>query len=318
MDFFSTTRSPLRRFYLIFFVLLTISFTATNNFAANTRILIAADTEHNYHNLLIDKIQALSASQGLNFDIIESDDYDSNNIRNASVIITIGYEAAKHFIQNDTKKPVLSLLIPSSTFLQLLNDNVDSQKRNKFSAIYIDQPLNRHIQLIKAVSESSKRVGVLLGEHSRHLEKDLYTHIKHGNLTPQIVTVTNRSSLISETRQIAETTDILLAIPDNTIYNKRSIKGILLTTYRNRTPVIGYSQAYVRAGALAAVFSTPDDISNHTHDVLSRILDQNTHKAFREHPVYYTVAVNYKVAHSLNMSVPSESELSRKIGAHKD
>lgn len=318
MDFIITTRLPLQRLCFAFLFLLMSSLTSNNIYAADKRILIATDTEHSYHNLLIDKIRTLSTDRGVQFDIIGPDDYSKNNIRSASVIITIGYDAAKHFINNDTKKPVLSLLIPSSTFLQLLNDKVTSEDRSKFSAIYIDQPLSRHIQLIKAVSESSKRVGVLLGEHSRHLEKDLYTNIKLGDLTPQIVTITNRSSLISETRQIAETTDILLAIPDNTIYNKRSIKGILLTTYRNRTPVIGYSQAYVRAGALAAVYSTPVDIARQTQEALSRILDQNNHSAYRQHPVYFTVAVNYKVAHSLNMSVPSESELTKKIGAHKE
>jgi signal transduction histidine kinase len=53
---------------------------------------------------------------------------------------------------------------------------------------------------------------------------------------------------------------ILLAVPDSTVYNNRTISNILLTAYHQRSPVVGFSPAYVKAGALLALYSTPAQV----------------------------------------------------------
>jgi putative ABC transport system substrate-binding protein len=47
--------------------------------------------------------------------------------------------------------------------------------------------------------------------------------------------------------------DALLALPDRTIYTPALAKGLLLFTYRTQTPMVGLSDAWVRAGALYAL-----------------------------------------------------------------
>jgi putative ABC transport system substrate-binding protein len=44
--------------------------------------------------------------------------------------------------------------------------------------------------------------------------------------------------------------DALLALPDRTIYTPALAKGLLLFTYRTQTPMVAFSDAWVRAGAL--------------------------------------------------------------------
>jgi len=44
--------------------------------------------------------------------------------------------------------------------------------------------------------------------------------------------------------------DALLALPDTTVYSPELAKGLLLFTYRTDTPMIAFSDAWVRAGAL--------------------------------------------------------------------
>jgi len=52
---------------------------------------------------------------------------------------------------------------------------------------------------------------------------------------------------------IAKNADVLLAIPDQTVYSGRTAKEVLLFSYRNRIPFIGLSSSWVRAGALYAL-----------------------------------------------------------------
>jgi hypothetical protein len=47
--------------------------------------------------------------------------------------------------------------------------------------------------------------------------------------------------------------DALLAIPDAEIYTPELARGLLLFTYRTNTPLVAYSQAWVRDGALSGV-----------------------------------------------------------------
>ena len=52
---------------------------------------------------------------------------------------------------------------------------------------------------------------------------------------------------------------VLVAVPDATLFNNRTISNILLTAYHQRSPVVGFSPACVKAGALRPLqHSGPD------------------------------------------------------------
>ena len=60
--------------------------------------------------------------------------------------------------------------------------------------------------------------------------------------------------------QIATRADVLLALPDSTVYTRESARGILLQSFRKRTPVIGPNDAWVRMGALYALDWDYDEV----------------------------------------------------------
>jgi hypothetical protein len=64
--------------------------------------------------------------------------------------------------------------------------------------------------------------------------------------------VTAPEGLPQALRNIAKA-DVLLAIPDAEIYTPELARGLLLSTYRTHTPLVAYSQAWVRDGALYGV-----------------------------------------------------------------
>lgn len=287
---------------------------SSQSFSANTvKILFIADTSHSYHKFIIADTQRYLESSNFEFSTVNKNEYTTIDTEQYNLLITIGYEAARAFISNKTRKPVLSLLIPDNIFNQLLSENVSRVNQKYFSSIYINQPTYRNINLIREISSKFKTIGVLLGRQSANQLTDIETTIRNKNLKSHIIDVRDKTRLIQETRIVSKTSDILLAIPDNTIYNKRSIKGILLTTYRNRIPVIGYSKNYVKAGALAAVYSDEEQISRHAAEII-RQLNTNSFGTFiRTHPRYFSVATNSKVAYSLNIKIPDKSILEKKL-----
>ncbi len=120
--------------------------------------------------------------------------------------------------------------------------------------------------------------------------------------------IPDASEIIPALEHLLGASDMLLVLPDALLYNKNDIQGVLLTSYRYHVPLIGYSQALVRAGAIVALYSKPQQIGYHAAEVAIRNLDTGELPA-PQYPKYFTVSINQQVARSLNISMPDEIEL---------
>jgi ABC-type uncharacterized transport system substrate-binding protein len=108
--------------------------------------------------------------------------------------------------------------------------------------------------------------------------------------------------------------DVLLAIPDAEIYNASTIRNILLTTYRNKVPLVGFSPGYVKAGALCAVYSTPQQIAEQSAHMIKAFVDAHALPA-AQYAKQFEVSINEQVARSLGLNIKSAAEVSLEIGA---
>jgi putative ABC transport system substrate-binding protein len=99
---------------------------------------------------------------------------------------------------------------------------------------------------------------------------------------------------------------LLLAIPDTAIYNGGSIQNVLLASYRQRVPLIGFSPAYVRAGAMLALYSTPTQIGSQTARTARALLADAPVQALQS-PVEFVVNVNVNVARSLGFRLSEDA-----------
>jgi ABC-type uncharacterized transport system substrate-binding protein len=104
--------------------------------------------------------------------------------------------------------------------------------------------------------------------------------------------------------QIAQT-DALLALPDNAVYNTENIRNILLSTYRHKQGVIGFSSDMVKAGALATTYSEIEDIDAQVAEIASAYV-AGGELAPPQFPRYFRTIVNEGVARSLDLVVGDE------------
>ncbi len=114
--------------------------------------------------------------------------------------------------------------------------------------------------------------------------------------------------------QVLEDSQLLLALPDPDVFTRYTVAGLLLTSYHHAVPVIGFSAAYVKAGALAAVYSTPEQIGRDAAEmVLAARTDAGWTLPAPRYPTYYNVAVNRQVGRSLSLKLPDDTELHRAL-----
>jgi len=111
--------------------------------------------------------------------------------------------------------------------------------------------------------------------------------------------------------------EALLAVPDPVVYNRFTLPGILLSAYHHHVPMFGFSAAYVRAGALAAVHSGPRDLAPQAARLALRLLRRRAVPP-PEHPARFRVTVNRHVARSLGILLPPEAELRERLRRLED
>jgi hypothetical protein len=97
-------------------------------------------------------------------------------------------------------------------------------------------------------------------------------------------------------------TEVLLALPDNAVFNAENIRNILLSTYRHKQAVIGFSSDMVRAGALASTYSDIEDINVQVAETAAHFVVTGSLPA-PQFPRYFRTVINEGVAQSLDVTV---------------
>ncbi|GAB4127134.1 MAG: hypothetical protein Fur0040_09950 [Sideroxydans sp.] len=183
------------------------------------------------------------------------------------------------------------------------------------SAIYLDQPPARHAALIAALLPEARRVGMLF---SRPDERQLWRRtLDRFDLLLQASEVEAGGAVGQALSEVLVASDVLLASPDTTIYRPDTIRNILLDSYRAGVPLIGLSAAYVRAGALCAVYVTPQQMARQT----ARVIEGYAASGKLPSPQFareFEIAVNPQVAHSLGITLRDEVQLRIAVGRADD
>ncbi|EKT4465700.1 ABC transporter substrate-binding protein [Pseudomonas putida] len=169
--------------------------------------------------------------------------------------------------------------------------------------LWSDPPPARQLRLVRYLLPQARRVGVLYGEHSRFLLDELRLAARPLGL--EIVAQDWPDPRDSRPLQrLLGNSDVLLGIDDPDLYNSKTAKNVLLSTYGRQMALVGPNAGFVRAGALASTFSDQDDWLA----VLDQLLDRPPASWPRSHyPAHYGVTGNQQVARALGLE-PIDAE----------
>jgi putative tryptophan/tyrosine transport system substrate-binding protein len=223
----------------------------------------------------------------------------------ARLYVALGTEAAGVLARSEMKAPVLCTLLPRQSFERVLRES-GRRVSAQFTALYLNQPLTRQLDLVRLALPRAERVGVLFGAESQAQESPLEEAAQPRGLKLVSIHVKTEEPVFSGLKRILDEADLLLALADPQIYNSSSIQNILLTSYRAQVPMLAFSPAYVRAGALLAVYSTPAQIGQQA-GVMARGALQGKALGLPQYPQDFSVSVNEHVARSLGLNLEPQA-----------
>lgn len=237
-----------------------------------------------------------AARGGFTLSVLTRSEFSPASANAHDAVIAVGAGALRALAQADVTVPVFGVLVPQTTFVSIS----DTANARRWSAIYIDQPFTRQIDLIRIALPEALRVGVLVDTTQPERLQALRDAIAGTPLQLSSGGFTGEASLFSALSRVLDQADVFLAMPDPQVHNAGTVRNLLLTSFRARVPVVGFSAAYVRAGAAMSLYSTPEQIARQTADALSFWMRERSWPAAR-HPRHFTVTVNAHVARSLGL-----------------
>lgn len=299
-----------RRFSVALFLLLATAVSFAGEAVAAARVLLVTSERGGAHAETVNAIQSAlgPAVPASDIEMLEPQQVESGTLAGSRIIITIGTAAAQAVAAQGPPQPVLHTLLPRDAFERL--PAATGAGRN--SAIFLDQPIQRQIALIIEALPAWRELALLAGPNSQALASKLAAEAKSQQLAVSVESIASDREIYPALQRLLTEPAVLLALPDSTVFNSYTVQNVLLTSYRHRSPLVGFSPAYVRAGALLGLYSTPAQIGEQAAEAIRTVLaggglppPQSSRR--------FEVGINQNVAHSLGIQLDTPAEIIARI-----
>lgn len=245
--------------------------------------------------------------QGISIKVISKDNFDKDI--KTDLFVPIGRSASK-LVSESGGKPILYGMLPESSW-----HDVSHNKQN--AVLFIDQPQSNNLRLIQTFLPKVRRVGIFTGPTSRATLDHLEQVFSGSGLKLISEHVSQKDEIGPALNRLIKNSDIILALPDPLIFNRKSIFNILLKSYQNEVPIIGYSKSFAKAGALYSLHSLPNEIGRQLADITISFKGHRKFSKQKYYPDTSGYSVNARVARSLNIDLPSEDAIPGILGQAK-
>lgn len=272
------------------------------------RVFVIYNAGNKLHASIIKKLAAKLSPErpGITLEKIAPEQKIKSIRNDRDIIISIGSSYIKSIEKNypNTKK----IFIATAPNQYPLNTN----KKN--ITLYMTQSYCRQIKFITLLNTSWETIGILSSKKNPVNINALQQCANKYNIKLYTINGVTRDRLSSSIKNVLTHSDVLLALPDNNIYNSRTVKNILLTSYRYRKPVIAFSKNFVNAGALAAIHSDVEQIIQTANSFIKQQLDPKTSlPPVINHPKSFKISINRQVFRALDLVIPDTEKLSQAL-----
>jgi len=216
--------------------------------------------------------------------------------RRRMLIIAIGPSALQDVARRRCDCVVISAFTSSQVF-RTVAASLPAARAAAMTAVYAEPAPADQLRLISLLYQRPARVAAIVSRETAFPKPVLQAAAEVQDFAP--------GDDINRVLSRIARTEVLLALPDTAVYNTENIRNILLSTYRHKQAVIGFSADMVKAGALATTYSEVEDINAQVAEMASSFVATGVLPP-PQFPRYFRTIVNEGVARSMDVAVTDE------------
>jgi putative tryptophan/tyrosine transport system substrate-binding protein len=220
------------------------------------------------------------------------------NTSKPAVIFALGTDAAKWAAKQTSSIPIVTTMV--------LKDDVVRQSSTNMTGVSLSYTMQTQFQWLKKIFPQQKTIAILFNPDENNSvikEAERASQMNGFKLNP--IPVATPKELPYALEQLEKNIDILMAIPDETVMSVNTAKEVLLASFRNKVPLIGVSDNWVKSGAFYALSWDYTDLGLQCADQVIKLLSGTPVRSIPpERPRKVTYTINTKIAEHMNIDIP--------------
>lgn len=181
-------------------------------------------------------------------------------------IVTLGAGAAA----------LLARAAATATVSCMVNSGDDGKAPPGALLVPLDVPNEAQLRWLSRLLPNARNVGILFDPaQNERRAAEIAAALTRAGYVPVLEPVTGPSALPNALTRLTNSVDVLQAIPDTTVFAREHSRALLLFSFRNRIPLAGPSEAWVRAGALYSIDWDYQDLGRYCAALALRQLGGN-------------------------------------------
>ncbi len=162
-----------------------------------------------------------------------------------SIVVALGVSAANVVARAAPLAAVVNCMVAGQD---------DGRVAPNTQVVPLEVPIEAHIGWLKRLLPQARTVGLLFDpRQNERRAADTAAALARAGYQPVLEPVASPSALPSALNRLTNSSDVLHAIPDTTVFAKEHSRALLLFSFRSLIPLAGPDDGWVRAGALYAV-----------------------------------------------------------------
>ncbi len=220
--------------------------------------------------------------------------------KDVRLLISVGnnaFESATQF----ASVPILATML-------LRADLAGTRLRPQSGALALDIPLGDILARMQSVLPGKTRAAIIRNPDANNIPAStLAAEAKAAGMSLRVLDCPRPEKLLQLFLSLRGQVDFVVCPPDGTLYNSTTVRPLILASLENRLPVIGFSESFVRSGAVAAVYPDYFDVGSQAGELARNYL-AGASLPVNEKPRKLKVAANPRVARLLGLRIPGKND----------
>ena len=196
--------------------------------------------------------------------------------------------------------------IPIVASMALKNDLL--RQSANITGVSLRYSMKTQFQLLKKFFSRKKTIAILFNpdENATTIE-EIREVCQQTGFNMVAIPVESPKELPFALEQMANKVEIMFAIPDETVMSVKTAKELLLASFRNKVPLVGLSDNWVKSGAFYALSWDYEDLGRQCGTLAQKLLNgASVQTTPPEYPRKVTYTINAKIAEQMNMEIPED------------
>ncbi|HUI54050.1 MAG TPA: ABC transporter substrate binding protein [Bryobacteraceae bacterium] len=164
----------------------------------------------------------------------------------------------------------------------------------------LEVPLAAELGAMRTLWPGHTRVGIIRHPAvSRYSAEVLETRARKEGFLPVVVECDGPAHLLKAVAALKGKADFVLCFPDPDLYNAVTIKPLVLAALEDRLPLVGFSPAFVRAGAVVGIYPDYREVGRQAAEMALHLARGEPRG--EESPRKIRVAVNQRITRLLGV-----------------